>query len=371
MSDTVIVTNKGSTRVDNTTTQLTYIQILRFVASTLVVIFHAIGTGGYVTQHEDSKVIDVLAYGGHGVDLFFVISGFIIYYSTHTLVKTPQMFLWRRAERIIPIYWFMYLLLIVIYVVAPSAFKSTEWFNFRFMFESMFFVSFIDGHLPAVFVGWSLEYEMFFYLSVSFLLLRKEKAWDELIVIFALLVMLNAMPVPQRFETVHGFFTNPLILEFIFGIIVARIFIGKHTSKLAMAFVVVSLLSVAWMDHSNRAIAAGLPSTILVAAGAYLSKSRSRPSWFEKALARLGDASYSTYLLQIFVISAAGKYLPRIYPLSWGMFIATTTLLTISSGYILFMFVERPLLNMCRRFRPGQARRASPPLSASATSIDR
>src|SRR5713226_9625637 len=84
---------------------LIYIQVLRFLAAIAVVAFHALGVAPDGFKVPESAISFALSYGGRGVDLFFVISGFIIFYATHCANLTPAEFLRRRVERIVPLYF--------------------------------------------------------------------------------------------------------------------------------------------------------------------------------------------------------------------------------------------------------------------------
>ena len=84
---------------------LVYIQVLRFLAAAAVVAFHAAGVAPKGFKVPESTIAFLLSYGGRGVDLFFVISGFIIFYATHSAKLTPAEFLRRRVERIVPLYF--------------------------------------------------------------------------------------------------------------------------------------------------------------------------------------------------------------------------------------------------------------------------
>src|ERR1700709_215912 len=78
---------------------LVHIQILRFLAALAVVAFHALGAPPKGFEIPDSALTFALSYGGRGVDLFFVISGFVIFYATHSSKLTPADFLRRRGDR--------------------------------------------------------------------------------------------------------------------------------------------------------------------------------------------------------------------------------------------------------------------------------
>src|SRR5437868_7137127 len=86
---------------------LVYIQVLRFLAAFAVVAFHAWGVAPEGYKVPDNFVSFVLSWGGRGVDLFFVISGFIIFYATHRANQDAGEFLRRRVGRIVPLYFFV------------------------------------------------------------------------------------------------------------------------------------------------------------------------------------------------------------------------------------------------------------------------
>src|ERR1700712_3977268 len=97
---------------------LLHIQVLRFFAALAVVAFHAWGVAPDGFKVPESAIAFALSHGGHGVDLFFVISGFIIFYATHSAGLTPAEFLRRRVERIVPLYF------LVIFAVDPRRARS-------------------------------------------------------------------------------------------------------------------------------------------------------------------------------------------------------------------------------------------------------
>ncbi len=64
-----------------------------------------------------------------------------------------------------PVYWFLTLLIVALALLMPQVFRGTNWLDIHHLVTSLFFVSFTDGVPPLLYVGWSLEYEMFFYLA--------------------------------------------------------------------------------------------------------------------------------------------------------------------------------------------------------------
>jgi exopolysaccharide production protein ExoZ len=128
----------------------------------------------------------------------------------------------------------------------------------------------------------------------------------------------------------------------------------------------IATLIVAISDPTNRIVVVGLPASLLVLAAAVLSKVRQNPSLLEKVFGALGDASYSTYLVQVFVISASVKVLSKAGALPIDVVVWVTTLVTIAAGYISYAWLERPLLRFFSRLRA--LRRQTMPLFVSQSS---
>ncbi len=332
---------------------LIHIQILRFVAATAVVVFHAIATGKvYLASPGDTTLFKVFEYGHYGVDLFFVISGFIIYYATERSNPSPLQFLRRRVERIIPVYWFLTLLAVAIALLVPQALRGTDWFELHRIVTSLLFVSFADGKLPLLYVGWSLEYEMFFYLSVGLFLFRKKDTWNAVLILFSILVIAGQIKTISELSGHYRFLMDPIILEFAFGVLAAQIFCGKKLALPGLIAVGCACLAVLVADPLHRAFIIGLPSTLLVLGAAYLSRTRIAPSPFETVVAKLGDASYSIYLIQVLTLPAAGKLAARLWPaMPLDLFIVVGTAATVLAAYGLYLFIEKPALVFCRQFR--------------------
>src|ERR1700712_4916542 len=99
---------------------LLHIQVLRFFAALAVVAFHAWGVAPDGHKVPEGAIAFALSYGGRGVDLFFVISGFIIFHATHRASLTPAQFLRRRVERIVPLYFFAIFCVTVLALVLPA-----------------------------------------------------------------------------------------------------------------------------------------------------------------------------------------------------------------------------------------------------------
>lgn len=339
---------------------LVYIQILRLFAAVAVVAFHAWGVAPDGHKVPEGVIAHALAHGGHGVDLFFVISGFIIFYATHRAKLTPGEFLRRRVERIVPLYFLVTFAIIILAVTFPDTFGTEGWYTPRHILKSLAFIAFTDGEMPIVYLGWSLEYEMYFYLAVALLMALSRDVWRNIVMMFSALAIIGRIPGVETALGHYAFFTDPMILEFVFGIVVASIFVnGKIGWPTAIATACATLAVLA-ANPADRVIVFGVPSACLVTAAAFASRRRVTLSWLERALARLGDASYSIYLAQVQTVSLAATSVATlalaIPPLA---LIAVTSGIVVALGLLLNIVAERPLLRLCRRIgRPPHERAA-------------
>jgi exopolysaccharide production protein ExoZ len=329
---------------------LVYIQILRFLAALAVIAFHVLGTPPKGFEVPESALSFALSYGGRGVDLFFVISGFVIFYATHSSKLTPAEFLRRRVERIVPLYFFVIFTVTTLAITLPATFGTPDWYTPRHIIKSLAFISFTDGDMPVVYVGWSLEYEIYFYLAVALLMALTRDVWRNIVVTFSAVAILGQIPGVAATLGNYAFFADPMILEFVFGVIVGWVFVNGRIGwqiSVAAACAIAALLVT---DPASRVIVSGIPAACLVAAAAWLSRKRIDPSWLERALARLGDASYSIYLAQVQTVSlasiAVASLFPAIPPL---LLLIVTSCIVVALGLTLNILVERPLLELCRR----------------------
>jgi len=284
----------------------------------------------------ESTIAFLLSYGGRGVDLFFVISGFIIFYATHSAKLKPAEFLRRRVERIVPLYFLAISAVTILAITAPATFGTPDWYTPRHILKSLAFIAFTDGEMPVVYVGWSLEYEMYFYLAVALLMALTRDVWRNIVMIFSAAAMVGRIPGVEAALGNYAFFVDPMILEFVLGVIVGHLFVHGRVGwpmQIAAASAIAALQAT---DPTSRVIVSGVPAACLVATAAFASRKRIDPSWLERALARLGDASYSIYLAQVQTVSLASTsiagLLPAIPPL---LLVTVTTGIVVALGLLL------------------------------------
>jgi exopolysaccharide production protein ExoZ len=259
----------------------------------------------------------------------------------------------RRIERIVPLYFFVTWAVILLGVTLPETFGTPDWFTPRHILKSLAFVSFTDGEMPVVYVGWSLEYEMYFYLTIAMLMAVSQNVWRDVVLLFSALTIIGQLPGVSSAAGAYAFFADPLILEFVLGVVVGIAVVNRRVDWPSIGAVVCAIGVLLVMDPTSRVITSGIPSACLVALAAFASRERRNPSWLERSLARLGDASYSIYLAQVDTVSLASTSiaaaLPSISPLA--VVLATGSLVVVL-GLLLNILIERPSLGLVRRADP-------------------
>jgi peptidoglycan/LPS O-acetylase OafA/YrhL len=286
--------------------QLKSIQALRAVAALGVLTLHAATEKVTFLGGEPGPFKNFLL-GAAGVDLFFVISGFVMVYSSESLFGRrdgPRKFLSRRIARIGPLYWAV-TAAIIAYIYAVHGAKLWEIYSPASLVASFLFWPYprIDGFaFPVHLLGWTLNFEMFFYaVFAAAILLPRRAAVAAVCVALAALVTLGrhaTLPLPFLF------WANPIVLEFCLGMLIAAAYREgvRLAPAAAWALGIAACLAFAAMHNPPQAwgewrlLFWGLPSAALVASCA-LSESTWRPGPAGRFFGLLGDASYSLYLV--------------------------------------------------------------------------
>lgn len=255
-------------------------------------------------------------FGNGGVDVFFVISGYIMVHVTRTSQASPGGFVLNRIARVAPLYWVLTAAVFLIAAVAPSIFKNTS-ADLLELLMSLFFIPFqkaaTGGPQPILFVGWTLNYEMFFYGLFALGLFARKREHGVLAVIGVLLALAAAGLATRPTATLPAFYTSPLILEFAAGMALALVLphmpakAGRWAQAAVLAIGAMALLTLVnappW--KAAHALVYGPPATVLVAAALLLE--RWGRSLDNPLIQRLGDASYSIYLTHVFVTIAVTR----------------------------------------------------------------
>lgn len=329
--------------------KLVGLQLLRAFAAIMVLIGYTIAEAQHYTPIN--VALDFVPWT-RGVDIFFVISGFIITLSAARFFNQPFGFLWRRIKRVAPLYYFFTTLMVITLIALPGGTKETT-FNLGQITSSYGFFPFAreDGRIaPVISLGWTLNYEMFFYaLFAASLCFRKPVP-----IICSALVLISFIGFFASFNAPHWeFWTNSIILEFGFGILLANIYQTgwkRPDWRISLVLFIVGLGLLIALNGSGlpRFIAAGIPATIIVAAGTCFF-----PDTHSRFLI-LGDASYALYLSHRFTLRSMTLLLLPLLPatlLGVWVFVGLTTLFAIGVAILVHLFIERPFLTTPRRVR--------------------
>ena len=288
-----------------------------------------------------------------GVDVFFVISGFVIAHSSRGLFARPhaaRLFLARRLARIVPLYWAVTALFLLEFLTLPGAIHGTIG-GPAYVLKSFAFIPAVrpDGVVqPPLGLGWTLNYEMFFYaVFAPFLVLRRRVAVPAAVFCLAAFVLAGAfIGFPG---IVLPFWSNPIILEFCAGMLLAFL-PGRLTLPVALRVLLTlaALLALHLHFHEGpeRFYAWGLPAIALVLA-ASTGRPVSRLPSLELWLVRLGDASYALYLIHPFVMRGVTMFWHHVHA-SALLYAALCLVLAQAMALAVHHYGERPVTKWVR-----------------------
>ena len=253
------------------------IQYLRALAATMVVVFHCAGNNHALI-------------GAASVDLFFVISDFVMWIVTAQRPISPLTFMVHRIKRIVPRCWLATLTLASAAALVPSAFSRLEFFATGLM-QSLLFILHIDLRSGRVSLlleqGWTLNYEIFFYAAIALALLlpvgrRLLFLSGALLGLIAVGMTLNpAGPVPRTY-------TDPLFIEFLAGLWLGHYYLSdvRPSAPLSACLLVLGvagfgLAAAAGSDpqHLSRVLIWGGPALLSVTGAVGLEKAGRVPHW--------------------------------------------------------------------------------------------
>jgi exopolysaccharide production protein ExoZ len=332
------------------------IQILRAVAALGVLVSHislVLGNlGGLPTALPSFK------FGEAGVDLFFVISGFVMVYASEPLFARadgPLTFVVHRLIRIVPLYWALTTVYLILSHVVP---ESPAGYTAGFVAASYAFIPAArpSGLMqPVMAQGWTLNYEMLFYaiFAVAVLAPRRVAVLAATLALIALIVAGRLLDPPPP---ILAFWGDPLVLEFVFGMAIALGYREgwKLPQPLALALIAAGILAVLTglripgADH--RLVDWGIPAALIVAGASLGRFSASQAVW--RPLIVLGDASYALYLvhaapIRLIIVAArhAGIDLGRT---PW-LYFAASFVAALALAIAVHCLFERPVTTALRR----------------------
>jgi exopolysaccharide production protein ExoZ len=342
--------------------KLVGLQNLRAVAALMVVFYHILET----LNNDGGWIIPRMPVGAAGVDIFFVLSGLIM-----VLIagkdETPGQFFLKRLFRIVPLYWTVTSISILIAIVAPYTDRNLD-LSPGSLINSFLLLptARLDGaNTPIVLVGWTLVLEVAFYALFA-LSLNFQRAW-RLPILCGLIVLGMAAARALAGDAPWRLYGNPIVLEFAAGCLLgAALRSGKLAGLvrkdrrlvyfwLPIALSVVGFIVANQQDVSDvqRVFFYGAPAFILVAAVALrdMHDAPMRRSF----LTTLGDASYSIYLIHFIVITLSFAFCYRLFennPLRDPLIFVLALGGTIVGALISYRLIERPSNDLLRKAVP-------------------
>jgi exopolysaccharide production protein ExoZ len=344
--------------------ELLSIQYLRGCAAFMIVLFHLqlqlhrIGYDGYWPHFLRA-----------GVDIFFVISGFIMWVTAAKGVTTLEFFR-RRIIRIVPLYWLLTSFVLATLIAFPGAVQSGRFETWHVVASYLFFpvVHPVEGVMqPLLIPGWTLNYEMFFYAIFGVALLLSYNR--RLVFVSIVLCGLSALPYLITVSPLSalGFYTSGIILEFAYGAILGWIYIlgARLPPALAWTCLLLGLAAIALVgsgDTMDSALLTGIAALLVVGGAVTIERVSGVPHI--RALHLLGNASYSLYLSHAIILSLVGQLWRRssLYLLPGALFafgcVAVVTAVAI--GILIYQYVEVPMMRLGRLRSQGRARTQRP-----------
>jgi len=339
----------------NPTATLRGIEALRAIAALAVVAYHA---AEMIAAGQAPAAPRILQNGAAGVDVFFVISGFVMVTSACRLHGKPLaawLFLRARLHRIVPLYWLCSGGKVIALLAAPALAKTS--ITIGYCVASLLFLPVHDAagrFRPVLPVGWTLCFEMLFYLlfTASLALRCAPSLAVPPVLAFLALLKLTGAGAPEL--------GNPIILEFAFGTTLAAMWLRGWRLPAGFAWPMLTMSLALLAATPGRALGTrlcswGIPAALLVAATVSLEDVLAFA--LPKTLLALGAASYAIYLTHGFVLNGLAVCLPLLPPAMQGAATILPVALAACAllGWGMHVLIEKPLLG-----RAGTTPRSGP-----------
>lgn len=322
------------------------LQILRAYAVCSVVVYHM--ASFYPGSESFIEKFVYFTFQDSGVDLFFVLSGFVISLVSINSKKTWYQFIAARFNRVVPIYWFWTTIFAFIMWHFSNSFIKDE----VKLLSSYFFIPImgLDGNrMPTLSVGWSLNYEIFFYLLFGLFWFFKKNLFIITFVFFIIFYLISSL------TDLYSI----LFFEFIFGIIAYKISKNyKHISTKKIDYLLLFFgLSFLFGWSLFFSLPSGIFRVILWGGSGFLIvlslvsiENRSINSIHKNIFTVIGDASYTIYLTHWFFGFLLLKILPHFlfainYP---SFFILLYSFLVILAGMVFYYLIEIPIIKYAK-----------------------
>jgi len=328
------------------------LQICRAVAAILVFLAHATQSiypdffGGF------------FLIGWCGIDFFFVLSGFIICFINFKYLGVPAKFkqyVLKRLARVYPIYWLYTLIVIVTFTIL----LHFHYKDIGYVIRSLVLYPFHTerGHYPIIAPAHTLTYELVFYTIFGIGILTNKKTLLTLMLLWLGLIVIHQVAGIRYYQnTLVNVIVSPLNIEFMYGCIMAHLIIHKtilidKIRALILLFSGILLLYISCYTQfknygillDNRYVKFGIPFSMIIYAAVILDTSRQ--NMIKRLFVKLGDASYSIYLIHhvgLFLLTSL-IFIRTPYLSSLARFVFSLAFL-IAIGYLAYKWLEQPLV---------------------------
>lgn len=337
------------------------IQGLRGIAVLFVVFTHMFHVE---TKYAlfDYVVPELILIGASGVDLFFLISGFVMISVTRSVFQSRkgiQKFLYHRISRIYPLYWFYSSIILCVYFVQPSFVNSSQGNQVNIL-ES--FLLLPQNLLPLVNVGWTLIHEMYFYSVFAVLLFLPKNYLLPGLIGWGGLILVGNIILSGSNNSFFEIYFSPLTLEFIIGCLMGILYFSRSIKGNANAIALIALA--VWIvgyylfreitgnetpSEWMRVLVFGFPAALALYAALLYEKNHGAimPSW----ICKVGDVSYSVYLSHVLVLGVVGRF--------WSLFavegywdnivmLLIMLIAVLIYGQVSYRYIERVMLDKTR-----------------------
>lgn len=305
--------------------------------------------------------------GAAGVDIFFAISGFVMFYTTGRPGADWKRFLVSRITRVVPLYWAMTLALATLVFLAPTIFPTFTT-DLDTVLKSLFFLPVYDlkGYLrPLLHVGWTLYFEMFFYALTALAMLAHSKHGAVLSAVFLTLasILADALGAPTGDSVLV--LLSPIVVEFLFGVAIGAF--SNSQALRAMPQLTRCLLGLAVLAAGavllfgadapadirwHRLSTWGVAGALLLLGAVMLEDELARVPLLARITRPLGDSSYALYLTHGFAFSIVYRLFAGSSPslLQWAFLLLAGALIL---GQLTHLFIEKRLNHVTQKLLGG------------------
>jgi len=321
------------------------VQSLRALAALSVLIFHICQWMPIPAGMTGTPSI-----GSAGVDLFFVISGLVLWLSVNQRDQSAKQFLLGRAVRVVPAYWVATLIVTALVLIDDRNLTAAHFQSFHLLL-SLAFIPHLNPAgepFPILPVGWSLTYEALFYLIIGLSLWQRPANR----LVFIAMGLIGVWMFGFISSDAAFLIANPMLMEFIFGMLIGQALLSRSLpGPWVCAILLMSGLGLLAAQYASvtdfgfwRALVWGGPCALIVAGVVGLERSGRWPRL--APLESLGEMSYSLYLVHWPVTWLLGRHWTGDHGLGYG---AAVIALALPVAWLFWCLVEQTSLKALRR----------------------